>query len=100
MAAGRSDWGPWEDRLTHSRRKMASQKKKCLKCDDCYFRKNMLCALNLEAPCPTFRPAERGLAPERQLSFVFRTERTPAAYAFPAADVRYGAPVAAATARG
>ena len=34
-------------------------------------------------PCTTFRPAERGLAPERQLSFVFRTERTHAAYAFP-----------------
>jgi hypothetical protein len=43
----------------------------------------MLCALNLSAPCPTFRPAERGLAPERQLAFVFRTERTRSAYAFP-----------------
>jgi hypothetical protein len=73
---------------------MASQKKKCLKCDDCYFRKNMLCALNLDAPCPTYRPAERGLAPERQLSFVFRTERTRAAYAFPTAHARYGTPAA------
>lgn len=52
-------------------------------CDDCFFRKNMLCALNLGGPCPTFRPAERGLAPERQLAFVFRAERTTAAYAFP-----------------
>jgi hypothetical protein len=52
-------------------------------CDDCYFRKNMLCALNLTEACTTFRPAERGLAPERQLAFVFRTERTHAAYAFP-----------------
>jgi hypothetical protein len=43
----------------------------------------MLCALNLGKPCTTFRPAERGLAPERQLAFVFRTERTTAAYAFP-----------------
>ena len=33
----------------------------------------MLCALNLNKACPTFRPAERGLAPERQLAFVFRT---------------------------
>ena len=39
----------------------------------------MLCALNLGEPCTTFRPAERGLAPERQLAFVFRTERTRAA---------------------
>ena len=43
----------------------------------------MLCALNLDKPCTTFRPAERGLAPERQLAFVFRAERTTAAYAFP-----------------
>jgi hypothetical protein len=52
-------------------------------CDDCFFMKNHLCALKLDGPCPTFRPAERGLAPERQLAFVFRAERTTAAYAFP-----------------
>ena len=79
---------------------MGLQKKKCLKCDDCFFRKNMLCALDLDSPCPTWRPAERGLAPERQLSFVFRTERTRAAYAFPSAHARYGASAAAVPARG
>lgn len=68
---------------------MPAKTKKCLSCDECYFRKNMLCALNLDAPCPTYRPAERGLAPERQLSFVFRTERTRAAYAFPQAAARW-----------
>jgi hypothetical protein len=52
-------------------------------CTDCFFKKNHLCALKLDGPCPTFRPAERNLAPERQLAFVFRTERTTAAYAFP-----------------
>jgi hypothetical protein len=52
-------------------------------CHDCFFMKNHLCALKLDGPCPTFRPAERNLAPERQLGFVFRTERTTAAYAFP-----------------
>jgi len=52
-------------------------------CDDCFFKTNHLCALKLEGPCPTFRPADRNLAPERQLAFVFRTERTTAAYAFP-----------------
>jgi hypothetical protein len=57
--------------------------KKPARCEDCYFQQNMLCALNLGKPCTTFRPAERGLAPERQLAFVFRTERTTAAYAFP-----------------
>jgi len=53
------------------------------RCEDCYFKQNMLCALDLGKPCTTFRPAERGLAPERQLAFVFRSERTTAAYAFP-----------------
>ena len=52
-------------------------------CEDCFFRQNMLCALDLNEACTTFRPADRGLRPERQLSFVFRTERTFSAYAFP-----------------
>ena len=52
-------------------------------CEDCYFRQNLLCALDLSEPCVTFRSAERGLKPERQLSFVFRTQRTRTAYAFP-----------------
>jgi hypothetical protein len=56
---------------------------KRVSCEDCYFHKNMLCALARQEPCPTYRPAERGLAPERQLKFVFRTERTRSAYAFP-----------------
>lgn len=64
-------------------------KTKCLKCEDCYFRQNMLCALQLDSPCATFRPAERGLQPERQLAFVFRTERTRAAYAFPQPQARW-----------
>ena len=65
--------------------RMAKGKTKgvCVTCADCYFRQNMLCALRLDAPCATFRSAARGLEPERQLTFVFRTERTRAAYAFP-----------------
>ena len=55
-----------------------------VRCEDCFFRQNMLCALELDEPCTTFRPAERGLVPERQLAFVFRADRTRAAYAFPA----------------
>ncbi len=52
-------------------------------CENCFFRQNMLCALDVNEPCTTYRPAERGLKPERQLAFVFRTERTFSAYAFP-----------------
>jgi hypothetical protein len=30
-------------------------------CNDCYFRQSLLCALQLDAPCPTFRLPDRGL---------------------------------------
>ena len=62
---------------------MSKGRAKRVTCADCYFHQNMLCALDLDKPCATFRPADRGLAPERQLAFVFRTERTRSAYAFP-----------------
>ncbi len=62
---------------------MGAAKRKQPTCEDCWFHQQMLCALQLGEPCPTFRPGERGLAPERQLTFVFRTERTRLAYAFP-----------------
>jgi hypothetical protein len=29
-------------------------------CEDCYFRRELLCALLLPAPCPTFRPPVKG----------------------------------------
>jgi hypothetical protein len=64
---------------------VATRKQKQPRCEDCFFHQNMLCALDLDKPCPTFRPAERNLAPERQLAFVFRTERVTSAYAFPPA---------------
>ena len=57
-------------------------KAKAPACDNCFFGKNMLCALNLGKPCATYRPAERGLKPERQLAFTFRTERKRAVYTF------------------
>ena len=61
---------------------MGAAKRKPPACEDCWFHQQMLCALDLSRPCPTFRPAERGLAPERQLAFAFRTERTRLAHAF------------------
>ncbi len=57
-------------------------------CEDCFFRRNLLCALELEAPCATFRPdSPEGLRPPQQLRFTFRQERrTRAAWAFPSAQ--------------
>lgn len=60
-----------------------AKKAKRVTCEDCFFHQNQLCALELGKPCTTFRPAERNLAPEKQLAFSFRTERTWSAYAFP-----------------
>jgi hypothetical protein len=46
-------------------------------CEDCYFRRAGLCALSLEAPCPTFRPHGRGsLVPPRQPRLVPRPVAT------------------------
>jgi hypothetical protein len=57
-------------------------------CEHCYFRANLLCALELDEPCVTFRPDRpEGLRPPQQLRFVFRQERrTIAAWAFPTAQ--------------
>jgi hypothetical protein len=61
---------------------------KKVSCEDCYFKCNLLCALDLDEPCATFRPDHPdGLRPPRQLRFHFRQERrTQAAWAFPTAQ--------------
>jgi hypothetical protein len=42
-------------------------------CNDCYFRQSLLCALQLDDPCPTFRLPERGLlATPRQAPLIAR----------------------------
>ena len=51
-------------------------------CDDCFFKRNLLCSLEVPEPCPTFRDHEQGLTPPQQLSFVFRQERTRSAWVF------------------
>jgi hypothetical protein len=54
-----------------------------LRCEDCFFHRNMLCALPDKKPCPTFRPAHPdGLKPPQQLSFVFRQERRTEPFVF------------------
>jgi hypothetical protein len=56
-------------------------------CEECFFRCNLLCALDLPEPCATFRPNQAQLRPPQQLRFVFRQERrTRAAWSFPSAQ--------------
>ena len=36
-------------------------------CEDCFFHRNLLCALDIEGPCSTFRPdSPEGLLPPMQ----------------------------------
>ncbi len=57
-------------------------------CEACHFYRHLLCALDVDAPCVTFRPySPEGLRPPQQLRFSFRQERrTQAAWAFPSAQ--------------
>ncbi len=59
-----------------------------ISCDDCFFRRNLLCALDVGEPCPTFRPdGPQGLQPPSQMRFAFREERrATATWAFPTAQ--------------
>jgi hypothetical protein len=42
-------------------------------CEDCFFHCKMLCALDLDEPCSTFRPdAAGGLIPPRQPALLIR----------------------------
>jgi hypothetical protein len=68
-------------------RRSAGRSAQHVSCDDCFFRVNRLCALEVQEPCATFRPSEAQLRPPQQLRLVFRQERrTKAAWAFPSAQ--------------
>jgi hypothetical protein len=42
-------------------------------CEDCFFHRRMLCALNLDEPCSTFRAdTPQGLVPPRQPALLMR----------------------------
>jgi len=56
-------------------------------CEECFFHCNLLCALDVDEPCSTFRPNEAQLRPPQQMRFVFRQERRrQTAWAFPSAQ--------------
>jgi hypothetical protein len=45
--------------------------RRTITCEDCYFRRELLCALRVDEPCPTFRPASiDGLVPPPQAPLV------------------------------
>lgn len=56
-----------------ARRKPKRRRKNGPTCEDCYFHRRMLCALDLEEPCSTFRPdGPAGLVPPRQPALLIR----------------------------
>jgi hypothetical protein len=56
--------------------KSASRGGQKARCEDCYFRKNLLCSLEVDGPCATFRPDRpEGLVPPRQPVLLMRTPR-------------------------
>lgn len=73
--------------LTKDSRRPAKRPARKVTCEDCFFHTNLLCALELNEPCSTFRPSEAELRPPQQLRLVFRQERrSRAAWAFPSAQ--------------
>ncbi len=76
------------DELVKGGPKVSGKKVAKVSCEDCFFKRNLLCALDCDAPCPTFRPDHpEGLRPPQQLRFVFRQERRrQVAWALPTAQ--------------
>lgn len=45
-------------------------------CESCFFKQNLLCALDLDGPCPTYRPnSELGLVPPKQTQLPIAGQR-------------------------
>ncbi|MGH2924546.1 MAG: hypothetical protein ACRDK1_01090 [Solirubrobacterales bacterium] len=55
------------------RRRVRKRRKGAPSCEDCFFHRQMLCALDLDEPCSTFRPnTTDGLVPPRQPELLVR----------------------------
>ncbi|HKH13750.1 MAG TPA: hypothetical protein VKA47_03740 [Solirubrobacterales bacterium] len=55
------------------RRLVSKRRKGRPSCVDCFFHCQMLCALDLDEPCSTFRPnSDDGLVPPRQPALLLR----------------------------
>lgn len=58
-----------------AKRRAAKRRKGRPSCEDCFFHSHMLCALDLDEPCSTFRPnSADGLVPPRQHTLLLRSQ--------------------------
>jgi hypothetical protein len=56
-----------------ARRSPEKRRKNGRSCEECFFHRRMLCALDLDEPCSTFRPDDpAGLVPPRQPALLIR----------------------------
>lgn len=61
------------DAIGVGQRRARKRRKGRPSCQDCFFHCHMLCALDLDEPCSTFRPnSSDGLVPPRQPSLLLR----------------------------
>src|SRR5215207_7482439 len=61
------------DAIGLARRRAGKRRKGKPSCVDCFFHCQMLCALDLDEPCSTFRPnSDDGLVPPRQPALLLR----------------------------
>ena len=58
-----------------AKRRATKRRKGHPSCEDCFFHCQMLCALDLDEPCSTFRPnTADGLVPPRQPALLIRQQ--------------------------
>ena len=75
-----------EEAWVAKRRSSGVRSPKKITCEECFFRKQMLCALALDEPCSTFRPDRpEGLTPPRQPALLLRDPAPSGAHALRAA---------------
>lgn len=61
------------DAIGVGRRRAGKRRKGRPSCEECFFHCHMLCALDLDEPCSTFRPnSADGLVPPRQPALLVR----------------------------
>jgi hypothetical protein len=61
------------DAIGLAKRRASKRRKGHASCEDCFFHCQMLCALDLDEPCSTFRPnSADGLVPPRQPALLLR----------------------------
>ena len=72
--------GQMAEAIGVAKRRASKRRKGRPSCEECFFHCQMLCALDLDEPCSTFRPnSADGLVPPRQPALLVRQQPEEAA---------------------